>query len=604
MFCFRSQAFLVFFLGAISFSCSGESSPNRGSSEKVGTPTFALKTIDPNSPNNPWGKNVADLNNDGLPDIIIIGEAGPAVWYAAPRWNKAIIVNTGFHTESGSATGDIDGDGDIDITVGTHWFENPLPGGNPSDAWTVHSIGGAPGNHDIVVADLDGDGKQDVTMRGTNVSTVQISRQIDRPTWTSLDTDPGIGRNGLAIADLDGDGKQDIIVGGVWMKNPGTVAGSWTSHAFATWDNFAAVEAVDVNGDGRLDLVMSVSESNGPIAWFENPPIPTEPKWTQHTIDPGPLGKVHSLGIADMNHDGQVDVVATEFTEGGRVLIYYNGGNGLSWNRQVVASGRFLHNARVADMNADGNYDIMGGPVFGVGPVEVWENQGSTPGSSPKILVFWKAVDFFHDSIPQGIQAIRELGAQNGFTVDDSNDASLFNTVDNITQYHAVVFCLTQGDIFTSQQEATLQTYIRSGKSYVGIHSAADTEVNWSWYTGLVGSAFGGSHSNNTEATLLVESVNKPGTQGIPSPWVRFDEWYNYSPNPRTNGVTVLLRLDESSYVGGNMGSDHPIAWYHNYDGGRAWYTGGGHVASSFTDPAFRKHLLQGIQYALGILVP
>jgi len=231
------------------------------------------------------------------------------------------------------------------------------------------------------------------------------------------------------------------------------------------------------------------------------------------------------------------------------------------------------------------------------------ENQRNIPQSG-KVLIFWKTVDFFHASIPQGIQAIRELGTQNGFTVDDSNDASLFNTVDNVAPYHVVVFLSTQGDIFNSQQEATLQTFIRSGKGYVGIHSAADTEVNWLWYTGLVGAAFGGSHSINTEATLLVESENKPGTQGIANPWIRVDEWYNYSPNPRTNGVTVLLRLDESSYVGGNMGSDHPIAWYHNYDGGRAWYTGGGSVASSYTDPTFRNHLLQGIQYALGILIP
>ena len=88
-------------------------------------------------------------------------------------------------------------------------------------------------------------------------------------------------------------------------------------------------------------------------------------------------------------------------------------------------------------------------------------------------------------------------------------------------------------------------------------------------------------------------------TRGLPDPWVRTDEWYDFRANPRP-GVHVLLTLDESSYHGGGMGADHPVAWYHAYDGGRAWYTALGHVREAYADPAFRSHLLGGIAYAAG----
>src|SRR5262249_27910566 len=80
--------------------------------------------------------------------------------------------------------------------------------------------------------------------------------------------------------------------------------------------------------------------------------------------------------------------------------------------------------------------------------------------------------------------------------------------------------------------------------------------------------------------------------------WVRFDEWYNFQSNPRPN-VHVLARLDESTYSGGSMG-DHPIIWCHEYDGGRAWYTAGGHTPESYAEPLFRQHLVEGIIYAAG----
>jgi type 1 glutamine amidotransferase len=135
----------------------------------------------------------------------------------------------------------------------------------------------------------------------------------------------------------------------------------------------------------------------------------------------------------------------------------------------------------------------------------------------------------------------------------------------------------------------------------VGVHSASDTEYNWPWYGGLVGAYFDRvhGHSKVTQATLHVIDRTHPSTVMLPALWVRTDEWYNFASNPRGR-VNVLMTIDESTYNGGTMGVDHPIAWYHEYEGGRAWYTALGHTSESYYEPLFLAHLWGGIMYAVG----
>ena len=91
---------------------------------------------------------------------------------------------------------------------------------------------------------------------------------------------------------------------------------------------------------------------------------------------------------------------------------------------------------------------------------------------------------------------------------------------------------------------------------------------------------------------------NHPSTKHLPDEWKRKDEWYNFQKlNP---DVKVLINIDEKSYKGGANGDNHPMAWYHEYDGGRAWYTELGHTEESYTEENFLKHILGGIQYAIG----
>ncbi|WP_157079134.1 ThuA domain-containing protein [Herbiconiux solani] len=215
-----------------------------------------------------------------------------------------------------------------------------------------------------------------------------------------------------------------------------------------------------------------------------------------------------------------------------------------------------------------------------------------------KVLVFSKTAGFRHGSIPAGIAAIQKLGAENDFQVDTTEDGASFNEA-NLAQYDAVVWMSTTGDVLDATQQTAFEEYIEAGGGYAGVHAASDTEYDWPWYGKLVGAYFAG-HPAEQNATVEIEDHAHPSTAGLGDTWDRFDEWYNFRSNPRDT-VHVLASLDESSYTGGTMGIDHPTTWCQNYDGGRSWYTGGGHTDASYSDPAFLGHLLGGIKTAAGV---
>jgi type 1 glutamine amidotransferase len=215
------------------------------------------------------------------------------------------------------------------------------------------------------------------------------------------------------------------------------------------------------------------------------------------------------------------------------------------------------------------------------------------------VLVFSKTAGFQHSSIDEGIAAIQSLGAAHDFTVAATENANDF-TPANLATFEAVIFLNTTGDVLNATQQAAFEQYIQAGGGWVGVHSASDTEYSWPWYGDLLGAYFE-SHPAIQQATIVVEDQTHLSTAHLPQQWTRTDEWYNFQTNPRGQ-VSVLLTLDESTYSGGADGADHPIAWYHEYDGGRAWYTGLGHTEASYSEPLFREHLLGGIQYAAGVL--
>ncbi|MCM4170141.1 PKD domain-containing protein [Arenibacter sp. TNZ] len=216
----------------------------------------------------------------------------------------------------------------------------------------------------------------------------------------------------------------------------------------------------------------------------------------------------------------------------------------------------------------------------------------------PRILVFSKTMGFKHSSIPKGLAAIQQLGKENKISVDTTKNADIFNDED-LKSYSAIVFLSTTGNILDAKQEAAFERYIQAGGGFVGVHAATDTEYDWNWYGRLVGAYFASHPAGTPEADFIIKdnsfSATKMFTDSI---WHRTDELYNFKKiNPE---VHVLMTVDEKTYEGGANGEHHPMSWYHEYDGGRAFYTALGHTEESFSEEMYLKHLLGGIQYAIG----
>lgn len=211
------------------------------------------------------------------------------------------------------------------------------------------------------------------------------------------------------------------------------------------------------------------------------------------------------------------------------------------------------------------------------------------------VLVYTRTTGFRHDSIPAGIAAVQAMGATNGWNVVATEEPTTFEP-GALAEVDVIVFLSTTGDVLDEAQQTAMEGFVQAGGGFVGIHSATDTEYDWPWYVGLVGTTFA-DHPAQQDATIHVVDATHPATMPVPDPWMRFDEWYNFTASP-TGTVDVLLQLDETTYSGGTMGADHPIAWAHAYDGGRSFYTALGHTIESWSEPAFLAHVEGGITWA------
>ncbi|MBC7915556.1 MAG: ThuA domain-containing protein [Pyrinomonadaceae bacterium] len=212
-----------------------------------------------------------------------------------------------------------------------------------------------------------------------------------------------------------------------------------------------------------------------------------------------------------------------------------------------------------------------------------------------KVLIFSKTLAYRHKSIKDGIIAIQKLAAQNGF-IADTTENPLKITPENLKNYKALIFLSPTGEVLNDEQKQAFQKYIQNGGGFVGIHAATDCLYKWEWYGRMIGAYFT-DHPKMQTATLNVTDTKHSSTMGLSSPWKHTDEWYNFKFN--NADIKVLIKVDEKSYIGGKNGDNHPVSWYHKFEGGRIFYTALGHTAEAFTsDEMFLRHLLGGIKYA------
>ncbi|MFY0627304.1 MAG: ThuA domain-containing protein [Reichenbachiella sp.] len=225
-----------------------------------------------------------------------------------------------------------------------------------------------------------------------------------------------------------------------------------------------------------------------------------------------------------------------------------------------------------------------------------------------KALLFTKTVGWHHASIHEGVKGMRWLAERHDFALEWSENAGLYFNDEKLAQFDVIIFLNTTGDILNEEQQGAFERFIQSGKGYVGIHAASDTEYDWPWYNQLVGRMFV-IHPTNQTALIKVEDRNFPGLELMPDQRWWTDEWYEFTEE-KTDNLNYLLTVDESTYdfnaqwgdkKAKGMNGFHPIAWYHDHDGGRAFYTALGHIPGTYSDAIFLEHIYGGIMYsALG----
>jgi hypothetical protein len=356
-------------------------------------PTFTLFTVDNGKA--PWGKDLADVDGDGRLDVIVGGGwvlDGRVYWYRIGEPTPYLIGEVPASDDPDMDTlsaGDINGDGAPDVVVskGVYWFENPRGhGGDPRQPWAIHVVDADYGVHNILIRDMNGDGRADIVARTDHIGLpgAKIYLQGSGGTWTAVTLANVPLGQGVAVGDINRDGRLDVVGGGMWFEQPlDPVTGEWKRHDFApTREASGEVAVGDINRDGRLDIVL-VDEVPWPIelTWYEAPADPVNDVWIPHDV--AVLQRVHSLKLADIDLDGWLDIVTAEQQQSDekRVMVfYYTGGNTANptWTPQVLAT-TGSHNLAVGDIEPDGDVDILGanwdpGRTDG-GAITVWINR-------------------------------------------------------------------------------------------------------------------------------------------------------------------------------------------------------------------------------------
>ncbi|MEO8862113.1 MAG: ThuA domain-containing protein, partial [Ginsengibacter sp.] len=200
---------------------------------------------------------------------------------------------------------------------------------------------------------------------------------------------------------------------------------------------------------------------------------------------------------------------------------------------------------------------------------------------------------------------VKMIGAKNNWNVVTSTDTA-FITIGNLQHFDVIVFnnmCGNAGRIFSNQQQMAIQSFIRNGGGFVGIHCAGaiwqEGEPFQGWYEKLIGTRLV-DHPKVQKARLILENQYSFWRDTFPKEWVIEDEWHRFAYNPRPY-VNVLLSLDENSYEEKQkLDGDHPFTWYQYFEGGRSFFTSIGHTDAIYEDANYQELVKRGIYWASG----
>lgn len=349
-------------------------------------------------------------------------------------WQRFLIDEDRLPIEAGGAFYDIDGDGDQDIVMGedyqgnhVYWWENPAPDYDAAAGWPRHTIkdSGANKHHDQLFGDVDGDGQAELVFWNQRAKTLFLADIPARPKTTQpwplraiYSWKGGEEHEGLALADIDGDGLQDIIGGGRWFKYQRD--GSFAPNVIDDAPRRASTRAAagQLKAGGAPEVVLVPGDSSGPLRWYEW----NGSRWDGHDLLDAEVDHGHSLALADINGDEHLDIFCAEMRlDGGnndaKMWALLGDGQG-HFTTTVVAEGYGNHESRLGDLDGDGDADILGKPYNWQTPrVDIWLNNtaGSLPGAGGSLdrwqrhvidsarswqAVFITAADINSDALP------------------------------------------------------------------------------------------------------------------------------------------------------------------------------------------------------------
>ena len=342
---------------------------------------FESVTVASDSQSDRWGKAIVDVNNDGRLDLIVTERAqGLLVALIAPEWGRETLL-ADRAPRTGIAGQDVDGDGLTDLIVTTDTGTLLLHGPD----WRITQLDDK-SLHDVLIADLNDDGRPDVVARGQTAfrnDPPVVELYVNSTDGWRATTVQGIDGEGIAIADLDEDGRPDVILNRVWLRNVGTDEDGtplFERHEYASkWDwPHTKIATADLDNDGRLDIALAPAEpaeSHYRLSWFQQPDRATD-RWSEKILVSQIEAVLHGLQLADIDGDGRIDVVVSAMHQGEdpEVAVYFNDGD-RPWTKQVLnRSGS--HNLQAADIDADGDVDLFGANWSGDDDaVTLWRNQ-------------------------------------------------------------------------------------------------------------------------------------------------------------------------------------------------------------------------------------
>ncbi len=359
---------------------------------------------------------IFDVNKDGKNDIVVVdnyidgkGNDGENIkticWISTDGFVKHPIYQINYRA-CDLAHADIDGDGytdligrydtdddDMNNTGNIFWLRNPYGDKNyDGKPWVKTDIGFSTYAKDILTADFNGDGKLDVVVRAVDHK-LNVYVQITPQKWDILKIEVP-AHDGTDVADLNNDGIPDIAINGMWFETTRDIRKTgWIRHDYAPewytqktgekgmwFDNNTKVKISDMDGDGWKDIVISDAENTGyPMYWYHNPGGDPDQKWEKHLV--GYMNYCHTLQVADMDNDGDKDIVCGELITGNSpnpegyhpVVVFINKGNSLEWKKQVIAE-KACYGGKIGDIDNDGDLDIVAPRNWNKSPLYLWRN--------------------------------------------------------------------------------------------------------------------------------------------------------------------------------------------------------------------------------------